>query len=83
MPGELSDGHRPGARQRVVLAVLMLGDLGFAPWQYGLAGLTGPRTAIAIAGLLLLTTPFLLPRHDRTLQLKNADEVPPERRPLT
>ncbi|MFE4534535.1 MFS transporter [Streptomyces scopuliridis] len=31
-----------------------------------LAGLTGPRTAIAIAGLLLLATPFLLPRHDNT-----------------
>ncbi|TLS45468.1 MFS transporter [Streptomyces montanus] len=29
-----------------------------------LAGITSPRTAIAIAGLLLLTTPFLLPRHD-------------------
>ena len=27
-----------------------------------LAGLTGPRTAIAAAGLLLLTTPLLLPR---------------------
>ncbi len=31
-----------------------------------LAGLTGPRTAIAIAGLLLLATPLLLPRHQRT-----------------
>ncbi|MFE9643297.1 MFS transporter [Streptomyces sp. NPDC006365] len=31
-----------------------------------LAGFTGPRTAIAIAGLLILTTPFLLPRHDDT-----------------
>ncbi|HZE33779.1 MAG TPA: hypothetical protein VE198_20395 [Actinoallomurus sp.] len=31
-----------------------------------LAGITGPRTAIAIAGLLLLATPLLLPRHDRT-----------------
>ncbi|MEV0219585.1 MFS transporter [Streptomyces sp. NPDC050704] len=31
-----------------------------------LAGLTGPRTAIAVAGLLLLATPLLLPRHDRT-----------------
>jgi MFS family permease len=31
-----------------------------------LAGITGPRTAIAIAGLLMLTTPFLLPRHDHT-----------------
>nr|WSX49367.1 MFS transporter [Streptomyces sp. NBC_00974] len=29
-----------------------------------LAGITGPRTAIAIAGLLMLITPFLLPRHD-------------------
>jgi MFS family permease len=27
-----------------------------------LAGITGPRTAIAIAGVLLLATPFLLPR---------------------
>jgi Major Facilitator Superfamily len=31
-----------------------------------LAGLTSLRTAIAIAGLLLLATPLLLPRHDRT-----------------
>ncbi|WP_329080403.1 MULTISPECIES: MFS transporter [unclassified Streptosporangium] len=45
-----------------------------------LAGLTGPRTAIAIAGLLLLATPLLLPRHDRTPQLRNADQAPPERR---
>ncbi|MEW2179173.1 MFS transporter [Streptomyces sp. NPDC005406] len=30
-----------------------------------LAGATGPRTAIAVAGLLMLSTPFLLPRHDR------------------
>ncbi len=29
-----------------------------------LAGITGPRTAIALAGLLLLATPFLLPRRD-------------------
>ncbi|HEY0542206.1 MAG TPA: MFS transporter [Actinoallomurus sp.] len=33
-----------------------------------LAGLTSPRTAIAIAGLLILTTPLLLPRHDHTPQ---------------
>jgi MFS family permease len=33
-----------------------------------LASITSPRTAIAIAGLLLLTTPFLLPRHDHTPQ---------------
>ncbi|MFC9324076.1 MFS transporter [Kitasatospora sp. NPDC057015] len=31
-----------------------------------LAGVTGPRTAIAVAGLLLLATPLLLPRRDRT-----------------
>ncbi|WP_434599684.1 MFS transporter [Streptomyces sp. A5-4] len=29
-----------------------------------LAGLTGPRPAITVAGLLLLATPLLLPRHD-------------------
>jgi hypothetical protein len=33
-----------------------------------LAGLTSPRTAIAIAGLLILTTPLLLPRHNNTLR---------------
>jgi MFS family permease len=33
-----------------------------------LAGITGPRTAIAIAGLLLLATPLLLPRHDHPTQ---------------
>jgi hypothetical protein len=30
-----------------------------------LASITSPRTAIAIAGLLTLTTPLLLPRHER------------------
>ncbi|MFI6948231.1 MFS transporter [Streptomyces sp. NPDC050422] len=30
-----------------------------------MAGVTGPRSAIAIAGLLMLFTPFLLPRRDR------------------
>ena len=30
-----------------------------------LAGLTGPHTAIAIAGVLMLLSPFLLPRHVR------------------
>jgi MFS family permease len=29
-----------------------------------LAGVTSPRTAIAIAGVLILVTPLLLPRHD-------------------
>jgi len=29
-----------------------------------LASVTSPRTAIVIAGLLILTTPLLLPRHD-------------------
>ncbi len=31
-----------------------------------LASITSPRAAIAIAGLLILATPLLLPRHDRT-----------------
>ena len=31
-----------------------------------LAALTGPRTAIAAAGVLMLATPLLLPRRDRT-----------------
>jgi MFS family permease len=31
-----------------------------------LAAVTGPRSAIAFAGLLIMTTPLLLPRHDRT-----------------
>lgn len=33
-----------------------------------LAGLTGPRAAIALAGLLMLATPLLLPRRDRTAE---------------
>ncbi len=33
-----------------------------------LAGVTGPRAAIAIAGLLMMATPLLLPRHDHTPQ---------------
>jgi hypothetical protein len=31
-----------------------------------LADATGPRTALSVAGLLILGTPLLLPRHDRT-----------------
>ncbi|MFF5184309.1 MFS transporter [Streptomyces sp. NPDC000345] len=33
-----------------------------------LADVTSPRTALTVAGLLILTTPFLLPRHDQTSQ---------------
>ncbi|WP_280882725.1 MFS transporter [Streptomyces pseudovenezuelae] len=33
-----------------------------------LADVTSPRTALAVAGLLILTTPLLLPRHDQTSQ---------------
>lgn len=39
-----------------------------------LAGLTSPRTAIAVAGVLLLLTPLLLPRQDRAVQ----PEIEPE-----
>jgi MFS family permease len=44
-----------------------------------LAAVTGPRTAIAIAGLLLLTTPLLLPRHDRTPQRESEPDRSPAR----
>ncbi|MFI1497479.1 MFS transporter [Streptomyces platensis] len=33
-----------------------------------LAAVTGPRTAIAVAGLLMLVTPLLLPRHEHAPQ---------------
>jgi hypothetical protein len=33
-----------------------------------LASITSPRTAIAIAGVLLLATPLLLPRRDHTVR---------------
>ncbi|WP_393059812.1 MFS transporter [Streptomyces sp. LN549] len=33
-----------------------------------LADATGPRAALTVAGLLMLTTPLLLPRHDQTSQ---------------
>ncbi|MFD0277277.1 MFS transporter [Kitasatospora sp. NPDC127111] len=47
--------------QQVSIAVLTaLGGL--------LADVTGPRTALAAAGLLILGTPLLLPRRDRTSQ---------------
>ncbi|WP_344542795.1 MFS transporter, partial [Streptomyces levis] len=43
-----------------------------------LAGLTGPRTALALAGLLLLATPLLLPRRDHTAGVgaRSADRAP-------
>lgn len=40
-----------------------------------LAGVTSTRAAIAVAGVLMLVTPFLLPRHDRTSQHEQ-DPVP-------
>jgi hypothetical protein len=46
-----------------------------------LASITGLSVAIAIAGLLLLATPLLLPRHDRTpggYEGGRADEVVPD-----
>jgi len=41
-----------------------------------LAGLTSPRVAIAIAGLLMLVTPLLLPRHDDAVPSELAEVVP-------
>jgi len=40
-----------------------------------LAGLTGPRTAIAIAGLLMLLSPFLLPREVRPVEQEQLVEA--------
>ncbi|GAA4497632.1 MFS transporter [Actinoallomurus oryzae] len=42
-----------------------------------LAGLTGPRAAIAIAGVLLLATPLLLPRREGSLE-KSSDPAADE-----
>ncbi|GAB4586404.1 hypothetical protein [Nocardia sp. IFM 10818] len=63
-------------------AILFLRELGFAPWQYGLPGLgelpaaaLGTRPAIALAGLLILTTPLLLPR-TRDLMRADTDATP-------
>lgn len=42
-----------------------------------LAGITSPRTAIAIAGLLIMLTPLLLPRRDHTPQYER--ELPRSR----
>ncbi len=42
-----------------------------------LASLTGPRAAIALAGVLLLATPLLLPRTPRTTARPSPASVPP------
>lgn len=42
-----------------------------------LAGITSPRTAIAIAGLLIMLPPLLLPRRDQTPQYER--ELPRSR----
>ncbi|MFB6838005.1 MFS transporter [Streptomyces sp. NPDC056361] len=44
-----------------------------------LAAATGPRAAIALAGLLLLATPLLLPRADRLLAAAGGEEGRKER----
>ncbi|QUH03305.1 MFS transporter [Saccharopolyspora erythraea] len=41
-----------------------------------LASTTSPRTAIAVAGLLILATPLLLPRHDRSPQWQETEPTP-------
>lgn len=45
-----------------------------------LAVVTGLRTAIAAAGVLVLATPLLLPRHDHSPQHESTDRAAPERR---
>ncbi|MGW2485905.1 MFS transporter [Streptomyces sp. NPDC001606] len=41
-----------------------------------LADATGPRTALTVAGLLILATPLLLPRRDRIAQQQQPEPVP-------
>jgi MFS family permease len=48
-----------------------------------LASITSPRTAIAIAGLLILSTPLLLPRHDHTPHRRSPHPVDPAPAPPT
>ncbi|WP_128376386.1 MFS transporter [Streptomyces cavernae] len=59
-------GHTPAGRvTRTLSAWSATGKVSIAAMTalWGLlAGVTGPRTAIAVAGVLLLATPFLLPR---------------------
>jgi MFS family permease len=43
-----------------------------------LAGVTSPRAAIAIAGVLLLATPLLLPRQDLQSQFKEVKPMAPD-----
>lgn len=40
-----------------------------------LAAITSTRTAIVIAGVILLTSPLLLPRHDHTPQRESVDQA--------
>ncbi|WP_084599507.1 MFS transporter [Actinoplanes subtropicus] len=54
-------------QQASIAALTALGGL--------LAGITSPRTALAAAGLLILTTPFLLPRDHQTPQKPTADRA--------
>ena len=42
-----------------------------------LAGLTSPRTAITVAGLLILATPLLLPRRPRPAPAADRELAPP------
>ncbi|MGY0058735.1 MFS transporter [Streptomyces sp. LZ34] len=47
-----------------------------------LATITSPRAAIAIAGLLMLATPLLLPWRDHTPRHEGVGQTPPERKTL-
>ena len=58
------------------LLVKTSSDRLIAAWGL-LAALTSPRTAIAVAGVLLLATPLLLPRREHTAQ--HGRELAPER----
>ncbi|WP_431970361.1 MFS transporter [Nocardia sp. bgisy134] len=75
-----------GRHARVLAAWSITTSLGIAVvtvlWGL-LAQLTGPRPAIALAGVLLLGTPFLLPRQFTFTPPEPADPTPPSEQPVS
>ncbi|MFB9907806.1 MFS transporter [Allokutzneria oryzae] len=78
--------HTPRARTARTLSAWSISSSASIAIFTALAGLlaeaTSPRTALTVAGLLILATPLLLPRHDRTPQHDGVDQASPARRTL-
>ncbi|MDX3356521.1 MFS transporter [Streptomyces sp. ME01-24h] len=73
--------HTPGHLVARTLSAWSIGQQASVAVLTALGGLladvTGPRTALAVAGLLALTTPLLLPRRDGTAQHVGEPSVGP------